>query len=50
MECTIKRSNDGPYYILLVNGHFCGNFDSVKEAADEFDSICMESKQEEASA
>ena len=39
MECTIKRSDKGSYYTLLVDCEFCGNYDTVKEAADEYEQI-----------
>lgn len=37
-EMEIKRSPRG-YYTLTVNGEFAGNFDSVREATDEYESL-----------
>lgn len=34
----IKRDPRG-YYTLLVNGMFAGNFDSISEAAQEYEDL-----------
>lgn len=38
-SCEIKRHEHCDCYTLSVDGKFCGNFDTVKEAAAEFDRI-----------
>lgn len=35
MTVKIERSKKGPNYELTIDGKFAGNFDTVKEAADE---------------
>ena len=37
MTCDIRRSDKGPYYTMMIDGVFAGNFDTVTEAANEFD-------------
>lgn len=49
MDCTIVRSDKGQYYTLYVNEQFCGNFDTVKEASDEFEQIKQTATDEEVS-
>ena len=39
MTVKISRSKDGPYYEMEVNGKFAGNYDTVKEAADDFEKM-----------
>ena len=39
MTVKISRSKDGPYYKMEVNGKFAGNYDTVKEAADDFEKM-----------
>ncbi len=42
-SCEIKRSERGECYEMTVDGKFYGNYDSVVEAAKEFEEImCME--------
>lgn len=50
MECTIERSSKGPYYTLYVDKEFQGNYDTVKEAADEFEQIKQTCNDEEVPA
>lgn len=51
MECTITRSDRGPYYVLEVDGKFQGNYDTVTEAAGEYEQMKRTAKdKEEASA
>lgn len=38
MTCRIERNSRG-YYALYIDGEFAGNFDSVKEAADEYEAV-----------
>lgn len=47
MTCTIDRSKKGPYYEMKIDGKFAGNYDTVKEAAEDFDKMVNEKKQEE---
>lgn len=50
MDCTIKRSTKGPYYEMTVDGKFYGNYDTVKEASEEFEQIKKTAKDEGESA
>lgn len=50
MDCTIVRSDKGPYYSLYVNDCFCGNYDTVKEASEEFEQMKKTAKDEGESA
>lgn len=47
MECTIVRSDKGPYYTLYVNDRFQGNYDTVTEAAGEYEQMKRTSTDEE---
>lgn len=38
----INHSSKGEYYEMYIDGKFQGNYDSVKEAADEYEHICEE--------
>lgn len=38
MDIVISR-NDRGYYVLTIDGRFEGNFDTLKEAADESERI-----------
>ena len=42
MTSEIKRSKKGPYWTLTVDGEFVGNYDTLKEAADDLDTIIQE--------
>lgn len=42
MNCEIRHHEYGACYTLLVDGRFEGNFETVSEAAREFDRIKME--------
>ena len=44
-SCEIKRSNTCEAYELVVDGKFCGNYDTVAEAANEYESLCMQEEQ-----
>ena len=50
MTCTIKRSEKGPYYEMTVDGQFCGNYDTVKEASEEFEQMKQAATDEEVPA
>ena len=43
-SCEIKRHEHCECYTLLVDGEFRGNFDSVAEAAKEFEEIYRENE------
>ena len=36
-SCDIRRSPRGPFYEMSINGQFYGNYDSVKEATDDYE-------------
>lgn len=36
-HCEINRSKDGKSYELKIDGKFAGNFDTVSEAAREYE-------------
>lgn len=36
-RCEINRSKDGKSYVLKIDGVFAGNFDTVTEAAKEYE-------------
>lgn len=42
MTVKINRSKDGPYYVMTVDNKFAGNYDTVKEAADDFEKMKAE--------
>lgn len=46
-QCDIRHSEHGEYYEMSVDGEFAGNFDTVHEAATEFEHILAEKKKEE---
>ena len=37
VTCDIHRSSKGPYYEMTIDNKFYGNYDSVKEAADDYE-------------
>ena len=39
MTVKISRSKNGPYYEMTVDGKFAGNYDTMKEAADDFEEM-----------
>ena len=39
MNCEIRKSKRGPYYELVVNGKFEGNYDNFTEAARQADKM-----------
>ena len=39
MMVEINRSKKGPYYEMTVDNKFAGNYDTVKEAADDFEEM-----------
>jgi len=43
----IHRSAKGPYYEMLIDGTFYGNYDSVKEAADDYEKYVKEKRHEQ---
>lgn len=45
-RCDIHHSEHGDYYEMLVDGQFAGNFDTVNEAAEEFDRMLEEDRKE----
>lgn len=47
----IHKSKKGPYYEMYINGQFYGNYDTVKEASDDYEEYRKEEqKKEEATA
>lgn len=42
MEGSIIHSKVGGYYTLTINGKFVGNYDTFKEASDEFENKILE--------
>ena len=46
MEGKITHSKRGGYYSLTVNGEFVGNYDTFKEATDEYVAMCEEEAKE----
>ena len=45
-ECDIRHDDRHGYYTLTVNGQFEGNFDTMREAALEYEQIVKEKKEE----
>lgn len=41
-KCEIKHHDHCECYTLTVDGKFCGNFDTVSEAAAEFDRLRLQ--------
>lgn len=46
-KCEIKHHDAAECYTLIVDGQFCGNFDTVMEAAKEFDEMRLREEAEE---
>ena len=44
-SCEIKHHEHSECYTLMVDGKFCGNYDTVVEAANEFESLRMEEEE-----
>lgn len=40
-KCEIRHSERGECYEMLINGEFYGNYDSVFEAAKEFEELML---------
>ena len=40
-KCEIRHSEQGECYEMLINGEFYGNYDSVFEAAKEFEELML---------
>ena len=47
MTCEIKRSDKGPYYTMKIDGEFAGNYDTVQEAANDYEDILKKEKNNE---
>lgn len=43
-ECRIRHSEKGEYYEMYVGDILVGTYDTVKEAADDFDRMAAEEK------
>lgn len=50
MEGKIEHSKTNGYYTLTVNGKFYGNYDTFKEASDEYSELCVKDKEEKKTA
>ena len=46
-SCDIHRSEDGQCYEMAIDGHFYGNYDTVGEAALDYERYLKEQEQEE---
>ena len=46
-NCDIHRSKKGPYYEMFIDGKFYGNYDTVKEAADDYEKYVEEKEHEQ---
>ena len=46
MTVKINRSKNGPYYEMTIDGKFAGNYDSLKEAADDFEEMKAKARKE----
>ena len=46
-QLEIRRSKKGAYYEMYIDGTFYGNYDSVKEATDDYEEYRAKEKEEE---
>ena len=46
MTCDIRRSKKGPFYEMIVDVKFAGNYDTPKEAADAYEEYRKEKENE----
>lgn len=48
LDCDINHSDKGNYYEMKVGGKFYGNYDSVVEAAEDYEKLFAPDEEEEA--
>lgn len=49
-KVDIHRSSRGPYYEMTINDKFYGNYNSVKEAADDYEEYLKDKEKEKVEA